>query len=72
MDRLNMNWHLILKTTDYAEAEIVRGLLERNQVPVTLLNRQDSSYVFLGEIELYVPVQLKDLASSLINGTVGN
>lgn len=69
---MSVNWHLVHRTNDYAEAEILRGLLERNQVPVTLLNRQDSSYVFLGEIELYVPVHLKDLASSLINGTIGN
>ncbi len=69
---MSVNWRLLHTTNDYAEAEILKGLLERNQVPVTLLNRQDSSYVCLGEIELYVPAHLKDLASSLIQGTIGN
>lgn len=66
------SWHLIFTTKDHARAEILKGLLESNLVPVTLLNRQDSSYVFLGEIELYVPSHLKDLASGLINGTIAN
>jgi hypothetical protein len=69
---MSANWIRVHATKDLAEAEILRGLLERNQVPVTLLNRQDSSYVFLGEIELYVPAHLKDLAASLIQGTIGN
>ncbi len=69
---MSANWKRVHTTKDLAEAEILRGLLEKNQVPVTILNRQDSSYVFLGEIELYVPAHLKDLACSLIHGTIGN
>ena len=69
---MNVNWRIVHTTKVLAEAEILKGLLERNQVPVTLLNRQDSSYVFLGEIELYVPAHLKDLAASLIQGAIGN
>ncbi len=69
---MSMNWRLVHTTTDYAEAVMIRGLLEGNHVPVTMLNRQDSCYVFLGEIELYVPLHLNDLARSLINGTMGN
>lgn len=72
MDRVSTNWHLVYTTGDHAEAEILRGMLERNQVPVTLLNRKDSSYVFLGVVEVYVPMHLKDIAAALIGGTFGN
>jgi hypothetical protein len=72
MDRLMETWYLLHRTTDYAEASILRGMLEENQVPVMVVNKQDSSYVFLGEIEIYVPVHLKDLAISLAAGTLTN
>lgn len=66
------NWYLLLRTDKYLEAEILRGMLEENQVPVMLVNKQDSSYVFLGEIELYVPIHLKELARDLVGGSITN
>ena len=66
------NWYLLLRTDTYLEAEILRGMLEENQVPVMIVNKQDSSYVFLGEIELYVPVHLKELARDLVGGSITN
>ncbi|MEO7309837.1 MAG: hypothetical protein ABIX01_05545 [Chitinophagaceae bacterium] len=67
-----MNWHLLFTTTLYTEAAIIQGKLEQNQIPVKILNRQDSMYISIGEIELYVPVHLKDLAWALINETLKN
>jgi hypothetical protein len=66
------NWILVYTTTDHVEAMIISGMLEQNQVPVTIINRQDSSYVFLGDIELHVPVHLKELAKNLIDGSILN
>ncbi len=51
-------WKKILTRTSYAEANIIRGVLEDNHVPVQVLNKQDSSYPMLGYIEKYVPEQL--------------
>jgi len=54
------------------DAEILRGLLEENQVPVVVVNKQDSSYVFLGDIEVYVPAHFKELARDLMSGSITN
>jgi hypothetical protein len=72
MAGLMENWYLLRKTTQYTEAAILRGMLEENLIPVVVVNRQDSSYVFLGEIEVYVPLHLKELARGLAEGTITN
>ena len=60
------NWHLLYSTRNFPEANIIKGMLEENQVPVMLINKQDSSYIIFGEIELYVPIHLKDIARQLV------
>ncbi len=60
-------WYLILKTRNMAEASIVQGMLEENNIPVQVLNKLDSSYLNFGDIELYVPVTLKDMAKGLMD-----
>jgi len=60
-------WHLLLKTRSMAEASIVQGLLEENNIPVQILNKLDSSYLNFGDIEVYVPVTLKELAKGLLD-----
>ena len=67
------NWQKIYSTRFYTEAEIVRGKLEENEIPVQLLNKQDTMYnVALGEIEVYVPTHLQELARSLLQKTLEN
>jgi hypothetical protein len=65
-------WHLLFKTRSYAEASIVQGMLEENQIPVQILNKQDSSYINFGDIEIFVPTNLKDVAKSLIDKALLN
>lgn len=60
-------WFLLYSTSNFATASIVKGMLEENSVPVLLVNKQDSSYINFGEIELYVPVLLKDVAMHLLD-----
>lgn len=61
------NWYLLYATRDLPEANIIKGMLEENSVPVMLINKQSSSYIIFGDIELYVPDHLKDLAKQLLN-----
>ncbi len=61
------NWSLLYATQNLSEASIIKGMLEENSVPVLLVNKQDSSYVFIGDIELYVPNHLKEVAGSLVD-----
>ena len=67
------NWHLLYVTKLYTEAAIVKGRLEENEIPVQVLNKQDSMYtVAIGDFELYVPIHLKDLAVSVMNDVLKN
>jgi len=61
------HWHLLFSTRNFSEASIIKGLLEENDIPVQLLNKQDSSYLVFGDIEIYVPVHLKDAAKHLLD-----
>ncbi len=64
-------WYLLIKIRNFAEASIVQGMLEENNIPVQMLNKKDSVYHF-GDIEIYVPVTLKDLAKDLLNNALLN
>jgi hypothetical protein len=59
-------WQKIYATRNPAEASIVQGMLEENQIPVQVMNKQDSSYLNFGDIELYVPEHLLLTAKQLI------
>lgn len=61
------NWFLLYATRNFPEASIIKGMLEENNVPVMIINKQDSSYLVFGDIELYVPVHLKDIARHLLD-----
>jgi hypothetical protein len=59
-------WQKIFSTRNPAEASIIQGMLEENHVPVQVMNKQDSSYLNFGDIELYVPGHLSETAKQLI------
>ena len=59
-------WQKIYATRNLAEASIVQGMLEENNVPVQIMNKQDSSYLNFGDIELYVPEHLTETAKQLL------
>ncbi|HXL54667.1 MAG TPA: DUF2007 domain-containing protein [Chitinophagaceae bacterium] len=65
-------WFKIYSTRNYAEANIIKGMLEENNIEVIIMNKLDSSYINFGDIELYVPTHLKDLAKSLLDQTLTN
>lgn len=60
-------WKKLLTRTSYAEASIIQGVLEENEIPVQVLNKQDSSYPMFGQIEIYVPEHLAETASRLLD-----
>lgn len=60
-------WFLLYVTRNLPEASIIKGMLEENSVPVMIVNKQDSSYLAFGDIELYVPKHLKDIAKQLLD-----
>jgi len=65
-------WQKVFSTRVYQEAAIIKGMLEENQIPVQLLNKQDSSYPMFGDIQLFVPGQYALTAQELINKALLN
>lgn len=65
-------WFKLYSTRNYLEASIIKGKLEENDIRAVILNRQDSSYLAFGDIEIYVPVHLKDIALHLLNNALLN
>ena len=47
---------------DSINPAIVMGIFEEHGIPVTIINKQDSNYVFLGDNELWVPEVFKEEA----------
>ena len=70
MAGLTTDWCMVYSTPDRVQAEIIHGMLESRGIPCTLGNRQDSTYIFLGEAELHVPVDRSKEASELIRETL--
>lgn len=66
MAGLTSDWCKVYSTPDRVQAEILHGMLESNGVACMLINRQDSNYIFLGEVELHVPTDRVNDASELI------
>ena len=65
-------WYKLYITRNYAEASIIKGMLEENSIEVVILNKLDSSYLSFGDIELYVPLHLKEIAVELLNSALMN
>jgi hypothetical protein len=60
------DWKKIFSNTQLAYTTMVAALLEEQGIPTKLLNKQDTSYIFLGEVELYTPTIFEEKALSII------
>ncbi len=60
------DWKKIYSNNSLATAMMVTDLLIQNEVPAKLLDRQDSAYVFLGEVEVYVPDEFINTAQAVL------
>ncbi|SMO53200.1 DUF2007 domain-containing protein [Solitalea koreensis] len=49
------SWVKVYTTPIWYKAELMKHLLEEENLDVIKLNKRDSSYLNFGEIELYVP-----------------
>jgi predicted glycosyltransferase involved in capsule biosynthesis len=63
------DWKKVFSSNQLAASSMVMGILNENEIPAKTLNKQDSSYVFLGEVEVYVPLNMFEKALSLISNT---
>ena len=61
------DWKKVFSSQQIAKASMVLGILNENEIPAKSMNKKDSSYVFLGEVEIYVPAHLYKASIDLIN-----
>lgn len=61
------NWYRIYSALNLPEASIIKGMLEENGVSVMIVNKQSSSYLSFGDIEIHVPTHFKEIAKQLLD-----
>lgn len=66
---MEKDWICIYTTNKAFEAEIIKSMMEEEGIEVVLLNKQDSSYLVIGEIEIYVNAVDVIRAKYLINNS---
>lgn len=59
----------ILSTNNLNKAEIIKQMLEENNIDVVILNKQDSSYLMFGDIEIYIKKEQEQQAKNLLTVT---
>jgi type III secretory pathway lipoprotein EscJ len=67
MKENEVHWKKVYSTTSEIEAEMVRGFLEEEGLEVVIMNKQDSAFSMIGQIEVYVPENDFLKAVNLIN-----
>lgn len=60
------NWVCVYKTTKLFEANAIIGNLESENIPAVILNRQDSSYLAFGYVEVHVPQENEQEARDIL------
>jgi hypothetical protein len=66
---MSNNWTKIFTTTHAVEASIILTMLQENNIEAVELNKQDSSYLSFGVIEVYCKPENAIAASHLINAS---
>jgi hypothetical protein len=61
------DWKKVFSSAQATTASMVMGILNENGIAAKLLNKQDSSFVFLGKVEVYVQENQYDIALKVIN-----
>lgn len=63
---MEKNWINIYSSTDPVESEILKQILLENNIHAVNINKQDSSYLMFGTIDLYIKNHKKKEALKLI------
>ena len=64
---MKKNWINIFSSANPIEVEIIKQMLEENNITAVILNKQDSSYNMFGAIDLFVIEAKQEISLQLIN-----
>jgi hypothetical protein len=65
---VEIHWTKVYTSNDIIKTEILKSGLEDQGIPVRVLNKQDSVYVVIGEIDLMVPIEYAEKAFRFLEG----
>ena len=60
------NWTCIHKDASLFNAEVMKGALDAEQIPCVIINKQDTSYLTFGYVELHVQNDFVEKAKQLL------
>lgn len=63
------NWLLLCSSISEVEAILIRDSLGNSGIKTHILNKQDSMYPMLGQVELYVRANDFDTAREILNSS---
>ena len=67
MESEKPQWQRVYSATEPYKIEIIKALLEEQDIPSFEVNKKDSAYIAIGEIELYVRKEDQTMAELIIN-----
>ncbi len=53
---MEKNWRKIYSTTELYKAQIIKEILDEEDIEVVYINKKDSTYGSFGDVEIYVHV----------------
>jgi len=60
---MDKEWKKLMSTTQLYEAKVLEARLKEADIECYIMNKQDSAYVMIGEIQIYV--QEKDVTEAI-------
>jgi hypothetical protein len=66
-EKTDEQWEMIFSSPRLYQVEIMKSVLEDENILCVIVNKQDSAYIVIGEIELYVHSEDILKAKQIIN-----
>lgn len=63
---MEKDWVKIYRTQQEYKADILLEVLEENEIEGVIINKKDSSYVVIGDVEVYVHIDNEEKAKQIV------
>jgi hypothetical protein len=63
---MDSGWQCVYFSNQLQRIEIVRSLLDEHNIKNVVIDKRDSSYIMVGDIEIFVPLEDAILAKIII------
>ena len=54
INEIDDHWEMVFSSTALYKVEMLKSLLEEEEITSVIVNKQSSAYIVIGDIELYV------------------